>query len=536
MRISFRRQLNTLRVYAHQFDTTGHTTKLTCLRALSSMPLKANQELVMYFETLLFVSAYPSDTIQLSLAQKELRRISAFLKRSGRQVPKQFFNTGMPFTPMISRYSHDGVRWLLYHPDVKVTLDAFADPSLQLNDVLKHTLPSLEKSETSAGMSNTELMAALLIPPSDQLRFIISELARLDSIPYIKDQLYDSLDIQVRIDPKNISFSKAFNRLSQTQTFFHRELIKKFDGDAILHRPLPAPHDFSHTEKEETIRVIKNAMILTARETDPTTFMEENSLRLYHLDRGISVAIYGMVPSRQLPLESYVGYTAFKNGYPAAYGGAWVFGETSNFGMNIFESFRNGESGYIMMQLLRVYRHVFGIRYFEVEPYQFGLDNPDGIASGAYWFYYRFGFRSLSKPLRLLAEKEVEKIRSKKGYRTSEKTLMQFTDSYIGLNLGQHVPPKVVDITSKVTRMIQSHYKGNRALAEEDCRQKFLLASGMKQPLDKDEQQVLTEVSLWAEAMKIKDRLKIEVLHTMVMAKPKDVYAYQACLIRFFSN
>ncbi|MBK9983286.1 MAG: hypothetical protein IPP15_12935 [Saprospiraceae bacterium] len=69
----------------------------------------------------------------------------------------------------------------------------------------------------------------------------------------------------------------------------------------------------------------------------------------------------------------------------------------SEFWNKIFSNpFRNGESAFILAQLLRVYKHVFKLSYFEVEPYQFGLDNPEGIASGAFWFYYRFGFRPLT--------------------------------------------------------------------------------------------------------------------------------------------
>lgn len=96
--------------------------------------------------------------------------------------------------------------------------------------------------------------------------------------------------------------------------------------------------------------------------------MDERSFSLYELERGVTVAIYGMIPERQLPLESYVGFTLFKNGLPAAYGGAWIFGEYANFGINIFESFRGGESGYMMCQLLRVYKQVFNISFLKSKP------------------------------------------------------------------------------------------------------------------------------------------------------------------------
>ncbi len=488
-----------------------------------------------YVETLLFISAYPSDRIQHSLAQKELKRIAAFLKRIKKPTPKIFYNSGLPFTPTITRFSHDGVKWLLSHPQCKTSLNAFVESSLELNDVLKVTLPSLEKSETSMGFGNFELMDSLGVSKQDRLRFIISELSRLDDQPYIKDHLFDRLELYVQVDPKSELFSKAFNRLPGATCYFQKELLKKFDSDELLNSPLPAPIAYEAEEKAEVIIVIKNAMAIMARETDPTTFMDESSLRMFHLDRGISIAIYSMISSRQLPLESYIGYTAFKNGYPAAYGGAWVFGERSNFGINIFESFRNGESGYIMMQLLRVYRHEFRINYFEVEPFQFGLDNPDGIESGAYWFYYRFGFRSLSTSLRLLAEKEQVKIRTKQGYRTSARTLLQFTNSSVALQLGSTIPPTVVDITSRVTKMIQQRYHGDRLRAEEDCRLKFIAKTKISPPINSAENQVLTEVSLWAEATQQNDHHKLSVLAKMVVTKPYDVMLYQALLLNYYS-
>ncbi|MEZ5067008.1 MAG: hypothetical protein R2847_00220 [Bacteroidia bacterium] len=51
------------------------------------------------------------------------------------------------------------------------------------------------------------------------------------------------------------------------------------------------------------------------------------------------------------------------------------FGRRALFGINIFDWFRGGESGYVFCQLLRVYRQYFGIDDFEVEPYQYGQDN-----------------------------------------------------------------------------------------------------------------------------------------------------------------
>jgi hypothetical protein len=277
-------------------------------------------------------------------------------------------------------------------------------------------------------------------------------------------------------------------------------------------------------------------MVLTVRETDPATYLDPRSLRLYDLERGLSCAIFGMTPERQLPLESYVGFTLFKNGLPVSYGGSWVMGERATFGMNIFEPFRGGESGYMMCQLLRTYRQAFKARYFEVDAYQFGLDNPDGIASGAFWFYYRYGFRPLAPALQRLALQEKQRIDRQNGYRSPARTLLRFTQSNVALNFGGPVPPHLSDITTRVTRMIAADYGGDRVLAERDCIARFEQVARLVGGLNEDECRVLAEVALIWHALHVQDAQGIDLLARMVRAKPTDVWAYQDLLLRFFAR
>jgi len=310
-------------------------------------------------------------------------------------------------------------------------------------------------------------------------------------------------------------------------------MLKKFDHVTLLNTSLPEPKKLSDRELNEAIDVVKNSMALTLRETDPITYMDPASFRLYELERGISIAIYGMVSNRQLPLESYVGYTLFKNGFQAAYGGGWVFGQRSLFGINITESLRGGESGYILIQLLRVYRQVFNVNYFEVEPYQYGLDNPEGIQSGAFWFYYRYGFRPLDKKLNAIAFAEHQKIISKKGYRTSSKTLEQFTESNIGMNLGKEVPMTAADIMKKVKNMIATKYQGNRTLAIQKCVANFNHKTEKLIYLNTAEKHVLEEVALVAESLNLTNPVKLNILSKMIRVKPADLYEYQSLLLAF---
>ncbi|MBK7969321.1 MAG: hypothetical protein IPK08_10495 [Bacteroidetes bacterium] len=189
-----------------------------------------------------------------------------------------------------------------------------------------------------------------------------------------------------------------------------------------------------------------------------------------------------------------------------------------------------------MCELLRLYRSVFNISYFEVEPYQYGLDNPDGIATGAFWFYYRFGFRPLSKELAKIAAAEYSKISTDKKYRTSKRTLLRFTEDNIALNLGNEIPVKIADIINPVIKMNASKFKSNRLESENACVNTFLEKTKMKLPVSKQEIQVLKEVALWAVSAGIQNNAQLDIMQQMVKAKPADCFTYQKLLHEFFNQ
>ncbi len=531
--------LRALRECANRFDSEVNAQRLDLLRALSRQPLPNGEALADYHDVLLFTLAHPADAATLKQAAAEMARITAQLKRVRGQRPAVPLDRGLPWVDTVTRFTHDCNRWLLDHPHARVELKAFEEPVLDLNAVLKLTLPTLERNETTASLDNAALMDALQVQPDPtaRLAFLVRELSRLDALPFVKDQLFDALDAYVRVVPTHAAFSKAYNRLALAQpVFLQPDLLRRFDPIGLMHQALPSARPMDAAARDDAIRVLKNTMALTSRETDPATYLDPANLRIYDLERGLSCAIFGMTPDRQLPLESYVGFTLFKNGLPVAYGGSWIMGERAAFGMNIFEPFRGGESGYMMCQVLRTYRQAFGVRYFEVDAHQFGLDNPDGIASGAFWFYFRHGFRPLSAELLKVSLREKERLDKTPGARSPEKTLLRFTESNVALNFGGPVPPHLFDVTTRVTRLIANQYRGDRPTAEADCSTAFANAARMGVRLNADERRVLAEVGLIWRALDVTDAEGVRLLARMVRTKPKDVFAYQKLLITFFAQ
>ena len=87
------------------------------------------------------------------------------------------------------------------------------------------------------------------------------------------------------------------------------------------------------------------------------------------------------------------------------------------------------------LRILRAFHTLYGSGRFVVNPYQFGAGNAEAIASGAFWFYYRLGFRPAHAPTRALAEREARRMTADRKYRSDAKTLKVLATGDLHLDL-----------------------------------------------------------------------------------------------------
>lgn len=539
----FGRCLQLLKEIAANMDKAANLTKKNLLQTLGSMALPAGKYLPVYNETLLFLCAYAGNAGLRRLAENELSRIALHLKKNYRTIKKSLpENSGLPFTETITSFSPDFLGWSLQQKDFTLLFDSFYNPKLTLNEVLNITLPSLLKAETTAGLNPEDLLEVLGLKPRQYLEFVHGQLEALKEYPQAKDLLSDGLNLFVQVIPKSKQFSRSYNRIPHQPVYYHQNMLKRFDhvqlmNEPLPHEPVPPENVMGKSGKEQLVKVIKYAMSLTEREIDPATYLQEDSIRYIVLERGLTMAIYGMYPERQLPLETYMGFTIFKNGLPVSYGGMWVFGNRTKVGFNVFEPYRGGESGYLLCQLLRVYKQFFHISYFEVEPFQFGADNDDAIASGAFWFYYKFGFRPVDKEIFEQVELEQQKIKKRKNYRSSAKTLVGFTGCNIALNLGKDIPADVIQISTQVLNCIIKDWKNNYQHARKQAVESFCKHIQLNiSNLSATEIKIMEDLALWAMAMQITSKQKLQLMKQMVFTSTTDIYAYQDLLRKFFEK
>lgn len=525
----FKSHLNNLKNVAYSMDEALLENKIKLLQQLTQSKWSSNKDLLEYHAVLLFIATHSENKKITALVDQSFLRIANYVKALPPKPLQVLQDTALPYTPMITRFSHDFLCWMFEQKEFNIQLDSFVEEGEDLNNLLALTLTSIEKDQTTSGLSNDDLFELLEVKEKEQFRFLINQFKQLDGQPFVKDHLWESMKPYFHILPKQKNNSLAYNRLPGSIPFYQNKLLKKFDHIELIDKTLPAPVIHSTAALNKISSVIKKSLLLTMRETDPSTYMDISSLRHFALERGIDITIYGIKADRQLPLQSYIGYTLFKNGFPVAYGGSWVFGKTAIFGLNVFEAFRGGESGFIMIQLLRVYKQVFQLERIEIEPYQYGLDNPDGIKSGAFWFYYRYGFRPVDKQLKALAEKEYKKITTINNYRSSEATLKRFTESNIEWIFNDHTPILYADVAEAMVKWITQQYKGNRILAKQES----LMNLSKHFPLETfpaNSQKAMEEWALYAATFKVKSPTKWKLIQQAILLKSENPYLYNQVL------
>jgi len=181
--------------------------------------------------------------------------------------------------------------------------------------------------------------------------------------------------------------------------------------------------------------------------------------------RGTQIYLWGLPPARRLPLRAYLAGFTLKNGVPINYIEGISLFEWMEVGFNTFYAHRDGESAWHYAQALRLLSQLHGVRCISVYPYQLGDQNEEAIASGAFWFYRKLGFRPGRPEVRRLLAREEEKIAARPGYRTSAATLRKLAAGHVfyqlpGPEVGAWDGFRVRNLGFRVNRYMAAHFAG----------------------------------------------------------------------------
>jgi len=461
--------INKLRQVVYSQESGKSTEMLRLITAIAGSDLRSAKDLTAYRDLLLFTAAYPESERQSTIVRDELRKldklVSEIIQNGSEAKAIAFSNSGFDSTYFIGSFSHSMCEWLLGSFPECTAFHSYGESAFTPQEILGLSLLPAENwlLENPDLPLDSWMKAAFASPESLSLENVLMS-AKFQGLPNtVRDLLYDALNLFISFDIKGHENSVAGLRVPKGKLYYHSEaLIKNPDSATILNSRLPSQLKLSHEERNEYLRVARFALLHHSRETDTVTYAKPEGLEVYDLGRGISIALFYLPPERRNALETYAGYMAFKNRIPCAYGGSWIFGNKAKTGLNIFPAFRGGESALLFLQIIRLYKLRFKVRYFEAEPYQIGKDNPEGINSGAFWFYYKHGFRPHQKELRDLAEREYHLITENKKYRSDKKTLRKLANSLMFLDTKNPCSSLTEDLPDHlaISKMISAHIAG----------------------------------------------------------------------------
>ncbi|HET7114177.1 MAG TPA: hypothetical protein VFI57_11055, partial [Pyrinomonadaceae bacterium] len=406
------------------------------LHRLSRHKLRDTDSLIRYHELLLFVRAYPPNTAVMRAAENEL---NGFAKRvewlRDQDVDLSVLEhpevSGIAGTPVTDAFSFYIVRWLMqcYPSHTSIYWDWFEDEN-RLATTWPRFMPLLaEDASVEANVPYREWLRAARGRQSE-LAWLIDRFNELPSPESAKAELYDSQNLYVQWSPPYRA-TRTGLRVPARKLFYHRgPLIQRRDinlNDEVVQAP-PRLRKLSLQAGERALDRARDASTIRYRELYDFTHGDPKHVYHAELGRGVELFLMGLPPEKRLPLRAVHAAMIYKNGVPIGYFESLTLFERMESGFNLYYTFRDGETAWLYARVLNVMHHFTGATAFSLDPYQIGHENEEGIQSGAFWFYRKLGFRPTRRKLLALAEKEEQKIATRKGYRTPPRTLRELAN------------------------------------------------------------------------------------------------------------
>jgi len=421
---------------------------------------------------LLFACAYPTDRAEWEGANAGLRRLAGearALSAASRGVA--LHNSGIAGTTVSAAFSLATTRWLADRFGSAVTLVSIEADKRHVMAMLDAALDPVEQevlSEQPLGWVAWQ-RRHLGAGTSARLRRLLRLVERLPGGPAEQEAVFASLRVSVRWATMPDDPLLTRGRFARGDPWFHSGGLQRraLPGEA-WREGKPRRLRLTADDQHALVDLARGTLAALLGETDPFTYADPHAVELHDVGHGIQVALFTTVPARKLPLEAYVGYLLLKNQVPVAYGGGWVLGRQARFGLNVLPPFRGGESAVVLAQLLRTYAWRFSLKLFLVEPYQLGRGNPDGIRSGAFWFYWRLGFRPRQPELRDQAEREAARLGRGTGRRTPAPLLRRLAESVMAWETPlrtRWAPLDIGRIGARVSEYVLGRFDGDRAAA-----------------------------------------------------------------------
>jgi hypothetical protein len=479
----------------------GKMESLLAEQALSQLARRRFTDaasLIRFHEILLFMRAYPHSPATLRKVEGILASFHQRIERLQAAGAEDLFVLTQPEVSGIAGASfsaiwgYDIVRHLAARHPTRVEID-WEDYAEEANlvAVLKILLPLFEDGAyveypvpyltwLRAAKARGERDLACLLRRFEEYKLADKE----------KAALFEALKLWVHWELGNSQATRTKMRRRVRKVFYHDgpllgrrdvSLARELDESSPL-----ALEKLSGSEGEKLLWQGRDTMAIRYRELHGFTHGDSRNVIRADAGRGVEFFIWGVPAARRLPLLAYHSVLICKNGVPAGYSESLTLFERSECGLNLFFTFRDGESAWIYARLLRLFRQYLGIEVFSLDPYQLGFKNEEGIESGAFWFYRKLGFRPIQPELARLVLEEERKMAVRPGHRTPPRILRQLATGHLLYETPAAKPSgewdefHIRNIGLAVQRQMVERFAGIEQKMRQACASRVARALGVK--------------------------------------------------------
>ena len=407
------------------------------LRACGRASCRSGKELRSLHETLCFARAYPDNQAVLDLVQDLLDRWErrADLHALGKAVQ----DLGMAGVANAYPFFWPTARWLAerwpgaLHVDWDNLEDADGVASLLQLLMPRAESPALEELPLTA----RQWVRHLKRDDEGDGTFLVRRFAEANMDERWREEVFDSLDVPFVLAPargtpsRTTSFIAGLPLCWQT----HARSTARPHLKREVERPPKRMRHVNHKHGAELVNAARVAMLTRERDLEQIAYASADDAWILEDEDGLCFVALGKVPERRFVLKSTYVYIVVKNGVPVGYLQGSGLGGWAEINYNIFPPWRGRDAAALYARSLAVIHAFQHVSTFIVDPYQLGADNEEAIESGAWWFYYKLGFRPRGRETRVLALREQDRVTKRASYRSSPSTLRELALSPMVLQL-----------------------------------------------------------------------------------------------------
>jgi hypothetical protein len=444
--------------------------KRALFEALADVPLSSAKDVLKLHELLVFARAYPDDEGVLASVETVLAAFES--RRDLRRHRRELANSGIAGTEIRYKFFYPTAVALARRFPERLRIDWRAwERKWDLVPYLSLLVPYAETPALDEWEREPREWIDFLRSDGEQDGvFLALRFTAMDASSFVREVIYDNLSPAMILEPGPGVPTRTHAKAPVAQVVFQRVPLDASRPDLVKATRSCRVRVREVTRREASlyVRMVSDAMVTRSRDLDAFSYASVDDVRICDLDDGFTLAVLGVVPERRLLLESMYGALTMKNGVPIGYVLFSSLFESTEVAFNVFDTFRGAEAAHVLSRVLAVGHRLFGARTFSIDPYQLGhFGNHEGLASGAWWFYYKLGFRPRDRGAQRLAALELRKMNQNRKHRSSLATLEDLSAAPMFFSLGgtHGISPGALSpgrASEQVTRLLARRYGAAR--------------------------------------------------------------------------